>query len=180
MLVRLTFDQGTNSWLTCMLVTDCECRVDLSWLHYRCKSELYRLRSGCVKWPESTHMNCISYKRPSFLIWACYKRPRFFGGSPKGWTINHCGGCRAEILILPFYPCQQGTCFFPQPVGNSLFVLFPSITCFFKGTELPFFSFLVLCLLFFSLSHPSVLFFPVAAASFFSLDFAWSSPPHND
>ena len=25
MLVRLTFDQGTNSWPNCMLVTDCEC-----------------------------------------------------------------------------------------------------------------------------------------------------------
>ncbi len=30
MLVRLTFDQGTNSWPTFMLVTDCECRIQIA------------------------------------------------------------------------------------------------------------------------------------------------------
>ena len=27
----------------------------------------YSLRSGCVKWPESLHINCSMYKRPEFL-----------------------------------------------------------------------------------------------------------------
>ncbi len=38
----------------------------------------YEGGSGCVKWTESTDINCSSYKRPGFLIWACYRRPSFF------------------------------------------------------------------------------------------------------
>ena len=37
----------------------------------------YKLRSGCVKCPESTDINYSIYKRPGFLIWACYWRPSF-------------------------------------------------------------------------------------------------------